>query len=160
MATPAPPGDETDVAAALKQQGMRVTSARVALLIGLGELGRATAEQLHVALLPRLPSLSLSTVYRVLDDLADHHLVHHAHLGGTAPSFYLPSEVEHAHLVCIRCGSVDTLTGPALQRFVTDLASSLQFAVNISHLTVEGHCAACQQLTHNIHLATFPSALR
>lgn len=146
MGTATPELDAADMVAELRQRGLRATSARVASLAGLGHLGHATAEQLHAALLPQLPSVSLSTVYRTLESLTDQDLVRHAHLSDTAPSYYLAGGVEHGHLVCSRCGSVENLTGPTLQRFVTDLASRAGFAVDTSHLTVEGHCAGCQHL--------------
>lgn len=138
------PGDHVSV---LRQRGLRATSARVAVLAGLGEIGHATTDQLHLALVPRLPALSLSTVYRALEVLTEHDLIRHAHLGGSAPSYYLASEAEHAHLVCSRCGSVENLTGQPLERLVSDLARSARFAVNTSHLSIEGICAVCQQIT-------------
>lgn len=141
------PLDPRDAVSALRDRGLRATSARVAVLGGLRELGHATAEQLHLALVPRLPALNLSTVYRTLDALNDHDLIRHAHLGGSVPSYYLASEAEHAHLVCSRCGSVENLTGQPLQRFVSDLARSARFTVDTSHLSVEGLCAACRQIT-------------
>jgi len=148
METTSGPGDAVS---ALRDRGLRATSARVAVLAGLGELGHATAEQLHLTLVSRLPALNLSTVYRTLDSLSLHDLICHAHLGGSAPSYYLPGEAEHAHLVCSRCGSVDNLTGQSLQRFVSDLARSARFTVDTSHLSVEGLCAACRQITSDVH---------
>lgn len=142
MDTDCAPGEAVS---ALRQRGLRATSARVAVLAEISELGHTTADQLHAALLPRLPAVSLSTVYRTLDALTDHGLIRHAHLGGSTPSYYLASEAEHAHLVCNQCGSVENLTGQPLQRFVSDLDRSARFTVNTSHLSVEGLCAACRQ---------------
>jgi Fur family ferric uptake transcriptional regulator len=134
-----------DVVAELRQRGLRATSARVAVLQTLGELGHLTAEQLHAALMPRLPTVNLSTVYRTVESLSEHDLVRHAHLSGSAPSYYLASRADHAHLVCTSCGTVKNLTGRPLHRFVFDLARSAQFSVDTSHLTVEGLCDTCQQ---------------
>lgn len=130
----------------LRQRGLRATSARVALLAGLSEVGHATVDQLHATLTVAAPSLSLSTVYRTLESLAEHNLVRHAHLGSTAPSYYLAGGVEHAHLVCSRCGAVENLRGQILQRFVSDLDRVAGFATTTSHLSVEGLCAACQRV--------------
>lgn len=136
--------DPIEVAVELRQQGLRATSARLALVECLNELGHATVDQLHEAVAGRLPSLSASTVYRALESLAEHGLVRHAHLGGSVPSYYLTNGPEHAHLVCSGCGSVQNLAGPILQQFVTDVSRAAQFAVDTSHLTVQGRCAACQ----------------
>lgn len=139
------PRPVTDVVALLKGHGLRATSARVALLQHLAELGYATAEQLHTAVAVQLPSVSPSTVYRALDSLTDHQLVRHAHLVGAAPSYYLAGGSEHAHLVCSKCGTVDNLSGSILESLIQDLARSASFAVNTSHLSVEGLCGRCQQ---------------
>ncbi len=136
-----------DVISLLKAQGLRATSARIALLHSLDELGYGTAEQLHAAVVSQLPSVSPSTVYRTLESLTEHHLVRHAHLVGAAPSYYLARGPEHAHLVCNRCGTVDNLSGSILEHLIDDLASSAKFVVNTSHLSVEGLCEQCQQLT-------------
>lgn len=141
---------DTDAAVGdLRQRGLRATSARLNVLAGLHELGHATADQLHAALVPRLPSLSLSTVYRTLESLSGHDLVRHAHLTGHVLSYSLASGTEHAHLVCSRCGTVQNLARQTLHSFVTELARSAQFAVNTSHLSVEGVCAHCQELDHD-----------
>jgi len=73
-----------------------------------------------------------------------HRTVAHAHLIGSAPSYYLTDRTEHAHLVCQDCGTTTPLRGRALQRFVAELATDPGFTVTISHLTVQGHCQPCQ----------------
>lgn len=135
--------DATTAAATLRKRGLRATSARVSLIVGLSELGHATPEQLHAALVTRMPHLSPSTVYRTLESLVDTGFIRHAHLTGAVPSYYLSSSTEHAHLVCRDCGMVTELNGRLLQRFVSDLSTRLGFGADISHLTVEGSCASC-----------------
>jgi Fe2+ or Zn2+ uptake regulation protein len=137
--------DTAELVATLRQKGLRATSARVAVLASLSQVGHATVEHLHAVLVRAAPSMSLSTVYRTLESLAAHDLVRHAHLGGSVPSYYLAGGVEHAHLVCSRCGAVEDLRGQTLHRFVTEIAEVAGFATNTSHLSVEGLCATCQQ---------------
>jgi len=144
MGTTSPTRDPNVVATSLRQQGLRATSARITLILGLGELGHATPEQLHSALAPAHPGLNVSTVYRTLEALTDLGLVAHAHLTGSAPSYYLTDGTEHAHLVCQDCGTITPLRGEALQRFVAELATDPEFAVTISHLSVQGHCQNCR----------------
>jgi len=144
MGTTSPTRDPNVVATSLRQQGLRATSARITLILGLGELGHATPEQLHSALAPAHPGLNVSTVYRTLESLTDLGLVAHAHLTGSAPSYYLTDGTEHAHLACQDCGTITPLRGDALQRFVAELANDPGFAVTISHLSVQGHCQNCR----------------
>lgn len=137
--------DSSTAATSLRRRGLRATSARVSLIVGLSQLGHATPEQLHAALVTELPHLSPSTVYRTLESLAESGFVRHAHLSGSAPSYYLSTAAEHAHLVCRNCGAVMSLAGEPLLRFVSELAASSGFAADISHLTIEGRCRHCPE---------------
>src|SRR3954471_12884859 len=97
--------------ARLRERGQRVTAQRIVLYRVLRELGRhATAEEVLRAASPRLPQLSLPTVYATLDLLAELALVRRLapHAGAV---LYDPSPEEHAHAVCRRCGSVTDLDG-------------------------------------------------
>jgi Fur family ferric uptake transcriptional regulator len=138
--------DPRQLTFALRTRGLRATSARLTMLTCLAELGHATPEQLAAVVGSRLPGLSISTVYRTLEVLGEHDLVRHAHLTGSVASYYLASGAEHAHLVCSGCGTVDDLAGPALDHLVEAVATSSAFAVNASHLTLQGLCENCQKL--------------
>ncbi len=142
--TTSPTRDPHVAAAALRRHGLRATSARIALILGLGELGHATPEQLHTTLAPTHPGLNVSTVYRTLESLTDLGLVAHAHLTGSAPSYHLTDGTEHAHLVRQDCGTITPLRGHPLQQFAAELATDPGFTVTISHLTVHGQCHPCQ----------------
>ncbi len=137
------------VAVSLRRQGLRATSARITLILGLSELGHATPEQLHTALAPTHPGLNVSTVYRTLKSLTD---VAHAHLTGSAPSYYLTDGTEHAHLVCQDCGTITPLRGEALQHFVAELATDPGFAITISPSRADAtHAAPSPSATGTVH---------
>src|SRR5436309_2716679 len=87
--------DEADLAARLRQRGMRRTAQREQVLAAVRDLGHATPEQLAEA----VPGVDLTTVYRTLELLEDLGLVKHTHLGHGAPA-YRPAGDDHIHVVC------------------------------------------------------------
>lgn len=79
-----------------------------------------TAEQVFRRLKPEVPSLSLGTVYRTLELLAQHGLIQRVLTGGAQARFDANLD-EHHHLVCVRCHAVndyeaDDLPVPVVRR--------------------------------------------
>src|SRR3954471_20645977 len=129
--------------ARLRERGQRVTAQRILLYRVLRELGRhATAEEVLQAATPRLPQLSLPTVYATLDLLDELGLVRRlaAHAGAV---MYDPRPDEHAHAVCRRCGSVTDLEGELDPAPVLQSARAAGFAPDGMDVAVYGLCERC-----------------
>jgi Fe2+ or Zn2+ uptake regulation protein len=127
----------------LRDRGQRVTAQRVVLYRVLRELGRhATAEEVLQAAAPRLPQLSLPTVYATLDLLDELGLVRRlaAHAGAV---MYDPRPDEHAHAVCRRCGSVTDLEGGIDPAPALAAARAAGFAPDGMDMAVYGLCSRC-----------------
>ncbi|MBZ5638957.1 MAG: transcriptional repressor [Acidobacteriia bacterium] len=92
--------------ARLRRAGLRVTAPRLAVL-GLLEAERRhpTAEQVHAALLPFHPSLSVSTVYETLEAFVRTGLCRRV---GSGDGLLRVDgmEREHDHAVCRGCGRI------------------------------------------------------
>jgi Fur family ferric uptake transcriptional regulator len=129
---------EVDLAARLRERGLRVTSQREQVLAAVRALGHATPEQISES----VTDVDLTTVYRTLELLEEIGLVRHAHLGHGAPS-YRPAEDDHIHVVCHSCGAVvdadPSLVDPLAQR----LLAADGFVLDRSHFTVFGRCREC-----------------
>jgi Fur family peroxide stress response transcriptional regulator len=67
-----------------------------------------TAEQIHEAVLQRMPDTSLATVYNTLRELVAVHQIHELELGQGVRRYEV-TDREHAHLVCINCHCVKDL---------------------------------------------------
>jgi Fe2+ or Zn2+ uptake regulation protein len=132
----------TDLRAALRARGMRVTPQRLAVHGALHTLGRhSTAEEVLERVHGTVPGVSLPTVYAALELLADLGLALRVHAGRAVR--YDPRAVAHHHLVCTECGAVTDLDavvelGPALE-----LARSLGAEAAGAEVIVRGRCAAC-----------------
>jgi len=127
----------------LHSAGLRATPARQLVLDALDELGHGTPEELHARVETRLVGLSLSTVYRSLETLAEHGVVGHTHLGGHGKTYQLATHADHAHLVCRACGAVTEVDPDLVRRFLVGLTERHAFLPDAGHLSVFGVCATC-----------------
>jgi len=121
-----------------------VTTPRRLLVRSLFEAeGHRTAEELAAEVQAHAPDVSISTVYRNLEELERLGVVVHAHLGHGPATYHLASAA-HGHLVCLRCDSQFEIA----EGFFADLRrralDDLGFAIDPRHFAVIGLCAACQ----------------
>ncbi|HPW17047.1 MAG TPA: transcriptional repressor [Candidatus Aminicenantes bacterium] len=99
------------------------------------------AEEIHEALRPRFPTMSLSTVYNELHRLQREGRVHEVAIGSGKARFD-PDSRPHHHLVCVECRAVvdiersfDLALGPGDAR---------GFRVLHHHVGFYGLCPDCQ----------------
>jgi Fe2+ or Zn2+ uptake regulation protein len=93
----------------LRERGLKVTSQRLAVHRALTEHGRhLTAEEVHERAGRTLPTISLTTVYKILHELVELGEARRVDLGDGSARFD-PNTEPHAHLVCRRCGRAEDL---------------------------------------------------
>lgn len=133
-----------DVLGRVRSGGGRVTTPRrllVRSLVGAG--GHRTAEELIAEIQAEAPDVSISTVYRNLEELERLGVVVHAHLGHGPASYHLAS-ASHGHLACERCGA--TVEVP--EEFFADLSrratADFGFEIDPRHFAMIGLCATCR----------------
>jgi Fur family ferric uptake transcriptional regulator len=130
--------------AQLRERGMRWTPQRRALievlLVSDGHLSGAELVERCRAL---DPETTPSTVYRTLDALEEIGLVRHSHGHDGREEFHVRPRTEHGHLRCEVCGSTWEIDTDEARRLTSALVRSRGFALNLSHLTIVGRCAAC-----------------
>src|SRR5919202_2411728 len=98
---------DTQLVAALRGRGMRVTPQRLLIHRALRQLGRhATADEVLQRVRAGQPGLSLPTVYATLELLVELGAARRVGAGSGA-ELYDPRTDAHAHLVCERCGAVE-----------------------------------------------------
>jgi Fur family peroxide stress response transcriptional regulator len=90
----------------VRRQGGKATSQRILIWRALeGDDTHPTAEDLFTRLKSQLPSLSLATLYNVLNELVEWGDVRRFDTGDGRIHFD-PDTAAHAELVCLRCHSV------------------------------------------------------
>lgn len=91
----------------LRQHRLKVTMQRLAIFEIVEQHGRhQTAEEVYARVRQRLPTISLTTVYKVLSELVDLGEVQRVVLGDGSLRFD-PNTARHAHLVCTGCGRTE-----------------------------------------------------
>lgn len=127
-----------------RQKKLRITPQRLEIY---GELARATdhptAEILYQRLSPKMPSLSLDTVYRTLGTLISHDLVHKVESTQNQARFEV-QHIHHHHVICRKCNAITDLTWNLVDH--TSLQDELHAwgEVERAHMVVYGTCTQCR----------------
>lgn len=123
--------------------GLRATQARTAVLTVLLNAGSALS---HAEIQDHLQDLDRVTLYRVLDWLVDHHLVHSITGQDRARRFQVSQPKvphQHAHFKCIQCGKVFCLDAVSIKQ---PEPLPRHFTVDSVELNIHGHCADCSAI--------------
>jgi len=133
-----------DFAAECRRRGLAVTVQRRTVFEALSvRRDHPTADQVYDAVRSRLPGLSRTTVYRVLETLVGAGFARKVqHAGGVAR--FDPITERHHHLVCEVCGrlvDVDDAAVPALRLPETRGTGFRVTDYSVSFLGLCGSCA-------------------
>lgn len=97
--------DQTTARKAIHDSGLRMTAQKEAVIDVLTDnTSHPMAEDVARAVQEALPSVSLSTVYKALNELADLGLIQRLNLPGATR--FDPDTSDHAHLLCRNCQMV------------------------------------------------------
>jgi Fur family transcriptional regulator, stress-responsive regulator len=136
-----------DLAAALRNAGLRVTAPRVAVLSEVMEGEHVTADQVAQAVRERTGTISTQAVYDVLAALARAGLVRRIEPAGSPARYESRVGDNHHHVVCRSCGAiadVDCVIGQAPCLSPADAAG---FIIDEAEVTFWGLCPTCQTTT-------------
>lgn len=129
----------------LEDTSLRMTKQRQVILEELRAItSHPTADEMYDLVRRRLPNVSLGTVYRNLEILAESGVVRKIDIGGTKKRFDGNVD-EHHHLRCTICGRVDDLhintdvDLEALAAMMTD------YTILRHRLEFIGICPKCKQ---------------
>ena len=124
---------------------MNRTIQREAILNELRRMhSHPTADELYGILRPKVPQLSLGTVYRNLEEMARRGLIRKLELTGRQKRFDGVAS-EHHHLRCRHCDGVFNFEHPDLQK-VDDLLANLLPGLDCDGIYLEwnGSCPDCR----------------
>jgi Fe2+ or Zn2+ uptake regulation protein len=132
------------VEALLRGRGLRVTPQRTLVFRLVRQLGadHPSAESIHVRAVRDMPSLSLRTVYTILDELEDIGVVRSLEVG-TGSKRFCVNPRRHHHLVCRRCGRIsDVFVDVGPLEVPPDQRRG--FLITDHEVVFRGICAGCR----------------
>jgi Fur family peroxide stress response transcriptional regulator len=101
-----------------------------------------TADCVYNLLKDDYPGLSLGTVYRNLNFLAENNMLKKICVPSGSDCFD-GTLAEHQHLVCVKCGKVIDVYISEINNIEKNVLSKTGFLINSSSLALEGVCADC-----------------
>lgn len=126
----------------LRDAGLKLTIQRRAVVEELvGDDSHPTAEELARRLAERVPGISLSTVYKVLHELADLGLIRQVEATGTMR--FDPNDADHVHVVCDTCGGVYDAELPSSVLEAIRGAAPDNVAITRLDVVARGICPSC-----------------
>jgi Fur family transcriptional regulator, ferric uptake regulator len=128
----------------MRSRGLRWTPQRRTLVEVLRRYeGHVSATELIAQCRERDQTTTPSTVYRTLDVLEDFGLIQHGHGPDGREEYHVLPDAEHGHLYCVGCGDTWEIRPETGAVIVRALAADLGFEVDLSHVTISGHCKGC-----------------
>ena len=131
----------------LRRGGYRITPQRQLVLESVERLGHGTPEEILTEVQRTATGVNLSTVYRNLEVLEEVGLVTHAHIGHGAPTYHSVDDHVHIHLVCDKCGTVESVDATIADPFLDELRTRTGFVTDVSHVALHGTCSGCGTAT-------------
>jgi Fur family ferric uptake transcriptional regulator len=147
----------------LRQQGLRLTSERVALCEEIyRQRGHLEAEALLAAVRARGHQVSRATVYRTLDLLVRSGLVRKQRVGARGQLFEpVHPGRPHDHLVCSDCGALVEFVSTELAHLQGEICRAHGFSGEHHQLQILGLCNDCRgarEAATTVALAEQPQA--
>jgi Fur family transcriptional regulator, peroxide stress response regulator len=134
-----------ELEAACRENGLPLTVQRRTILEVLAErTDHPTADHVWEAVRARMPGISRTTVYRVLDAFVRLGVAVKAPHTGQSVRFD-PRTERHHHLVCVECDRVFDLESPVLDGIRLPDTKRLGFRADDFSIHVRGVCADCRR---------------
>lgn len=137
----------------LKQNGLKVTTQRVAILEVLSNRPdeHLTAEEIYDCVKEMFPDIGLATVYRTIQVLSELKLIDKLNLNDGYTRYEIGKEGlessshHHHHLICLDCGQLFTFQDDLLERLEAKIEETMGFTVVNHEVKLYGTCLECKE---------------
>lgn len=102
-----------------------------------------TADFIYEYLKKDNPNLSLGTVYRNLSQLVSHGYIKKVSIPGF-PDRFDANIVEHNHLICDICGSIQDVHSNILKDIPSTISNELDIKITSCNIILHGICKKCK----------------
>jgi Fur family ferric uptake transcriptional regulator len=122
---------------------MRQTDARRVILEEIREVtSHPTADEIYERVRKRIPRVSLGTIYRNLEVLAQNGLIQKIEGVGTQKRFDATT-ITHYHFQCLNCGRLSDLTSEPVEEIENAVRNLVAGDILGYNLEVHGLCPSC-----------------
>ena len=129
----------------LRTQGAQLTTQRAAVFDYLSVVEHhPTAEEVFLAVKPKLPRISLATVYKNLEALVNCGVASKLTYGDASARYDIRTD-HHYHTRCLECGRIWDLDAGEGSRLLSHLKPQAGFKVKDYRLELLGQCRDCRR---------------
>lgn len=129
----------------LNTRGAQLTPQRAAVFHYLSEVTHhPTAEEVFLAVKPKLPRISLATVYKNLEALVQCGAVSKLSYGDASARYDIRTD-HHYHTRCLGCGKIWDLDVKGDAALLTRIKPQSGFEVKDYRLELLGYCRECRR---------------
>lgn len=129
------------------RSGLKRTKHRTVILEILEKSDQPmTAEQIFLKMGQEGIAVSLSTVYRAVESLAQKKLVTALEISGSNKTLFEYNRKFHCHyLVCLGCRKIRAIAHCPLKDYEEDLAAETDYLISGHKLVIYGYCPDCRK---------------
>jgi Fur family peroxide stress response transcriptional regulator len=111
---------EDDIIQSIKAAGLRVTPQRIAIMEAIMKIGKHPAKEQIIAYVKlHHPSISVATVYNILDSFVQNHVVDKVKTENGVLR-YDPKRVHHHHLYCTKSDIIEDYVDTELDNLIAN----------------------------------------
>ena len=133
----------------LQEKNRRITKQRQVILEELRKLNtHPSADEIYKVVRRRLPRISLGTVYRNLEILAQMGKIQKLELSGSLKRYDWDTN-KHYHIRCVCCDRVDNAPVAPLNQLEDELYEATVFEIIGHNLEFTGLCPECSRKSKN-----------
>lgn len=126
----------------LRQNEMKVTPQRLAIVKALEEHGHLNIDELYDLITKQFPSISLATVYKNLNSMNESNFTQEVKLPNQKSKYEL-TKGAHSHVICRVCGKVEDVVIDT-KKLIGLLDKDKYSEVEVHYLVYSGICKDCQ----------------
>lgn len=134
--------------ALLKENRLKNTPQRLAILGAIDELGHASIDEIYTLVYEKLPSISLATVYKNILAMRQNNLLSEIKAQGREK--YEINKSPHVHTVCSVCGELLDVHVDNMSALLAELSQKQGFYIDNISCTFSGVCKSCQEKERRI----------
>lgn len=139
--------DKTNnIEATLKEQGYKLTGQRKIIIDVFEECpAHYTAQEIFEKVKVQNPNINFSTVYRNLELLCKLGVIHKLNINSGISHFELTHNEHHHHLICIKCGDMQSIHMCPYGNLQINELDDLGFVPVEHKFEIYGYCKNCSK---------------